>query len=257
MKKYEKELDYILDYSKNTIIRLDGKTFSKMKSKWNLNKPYDDIFYNAMLEASKYLLQNIQDAKLVWTGSDEISIFIDNKNMLSPWYSKRLCKWLSISASYTSVIFNNYILSYLKDNNINDNYFNVLKYPAFFDSKVFQFPNEEEALNNLIYRQNDFKRNSISEFANTYYSHKKLLNKNSTEKLELLKDINFDYSKIDNWKKYGTLLYKENIIYDINTKEPLNTIEEFNDLKHYIRTNIKTISEKLSITNMKDYINEH
>lgn len=221
MQNYEKRLDYKLDNTKCSVIRLDGKGFSKMKRKWKLTKPFDEVFHNAMIYSATYLLENIQDAKLVWTGSDEISIFIDNSNIISPWFSKRLSKWISISASYASVNFNKYVFQYLIQNKFeNSNYFNVIEYPAFFDAKVFQFPSIEEALNNLIYRQIDLKRNSITEYANFYFSHKEILNKNSDEKIKLMMEKGFNYNDEGiPWVKFGSLLYKETVIYDKVIKE--------------------------------------
>ena len=47
------------------IIRLDGKAFHSFTKKFK--KPYDKIFHNAMNNTLKYLCENIQGCKIVYT----------------------------------------------------------------------------------------------------------------------------------------------------------------------------------------------
>ena len=45
---------------------------------------------------------------------------------------------------------------------------------GIFDARVMQFPNNEEAVNCLLFRQRDHIRNSISGYAQYYFSHKEI-----------------------------------------------------------------------------------
>ena len=67
---------------------------------------------------------------------------------------------------------------------------------ACFDSRVFTIPSPTDVINNLIWRQQDATRNSISAVANFYYPHKQLDSKSGSEKQEMI------FQKGDNWDKY-------------------------------------------------------
>ena len=67
--------DYRLAPNSYVIAMLDGHCFSKMIKK-RFKLPFDADFMHYMDETAKYLLQNIQGAKLAYVQSDEISILI-------------------------------------------------------------------------------------------------------------------------------------------------------------------------------------
>jgi len=197
-KKYEDEYNIIIKGDSPFLIRLDGKGFSKQIKHWKCEKPFDKYFHEAMLDATEYLMNEIAEIKLAWTGSDEITLLFDSK---SKWYNNRINKLLSLTAAYASVKFNQSMISNL-NNNVN-------QYPAVFDSRIITPPNIAECLNNFIYRQRDCIRNSISMWFGHFYSHKQAMAKNSDEKIKQLKEEKqFDWN-IDApaYTKYGTLFY--------------------------------------------------
>lgn len=250
MKKYETLYDYKLCPGIPFVVRLDGKGFSKRVKQWNCKKPFDLNFHQIMVKVSKKLFEEVSDSILIWTGSDEISIILNEADTLNPWFSKRINKILSLTAAIASSTFN---LEAIKI--MNDNYFNVLEYPAYFDSRIIQVPNLCEAYNNLLYRQRDCIKNSISGWARYFYSTKELQNKNSNEKIEMMKNKKFDfYNDAQKWSIYGETLFKTNVFYDTNTKEIDNIILDpyhcntkyFNNDNVYLRKNIFSISESLN-----------
>ena len=200
-----------------TIIRLDGKGFSKWTK--GLQKPFDEGFTDDMVETAKYLCANIQGAKFAYAQSDEISVVLtDFDNLESQaWFDYNVQKMTSIAASMATAKFNQLRMArrcwegldvggYLDSDDIND--FKI----AMFDARVFQVPSVNEMVNVMIWRQQDATRNSISMAASEYFSHKSLEGVSSNDKQERL----FQEKGI-NWNDYpvkfkrGTVIKKEEV----------------------------------------------
>ena len=215
MKKYEECLDIKLNPCMQYMIRLDGKGFSKMIKKWKCEKPFDERFNKAMNYAARKLFDIIPNIKLAWHGSDEISIWFAFPNVEDMYYDGRIQKLVSLTASHASVYFNKKLQEFFEDN--------TLPF-GIFDARIMQFPNEEEALNCLLFRQRDHIRNSISGYAQFYFSHKELTGKNSDEKIEMmLNKHKFNWHELNdtlNWSKYGTFLIKALVQILPKDKEP-------------------------------------
>ena len=108
-----------------------------------------------------------------------------------------------------------------------------------------QFPTEIEAMNCFIFRQRDCIRNSISGFAEDYFSSKTLLNKNSDEKIQMLNTINgFNFDKVEYWTKFGTFIHKK--MFEIKQESGESYIRT-----GYIDTNIKINN----ITDFENFLN--
>lgn len=74
MKKYEEKNRYYLKRKMPVIIRLDmraGHSFTK-----GFERPFDEIFMKSMQETAKYLCENIQNCKLSYQQSDEITLLL-------------------------------------------------------------------------------------------------------------------------------------------------------------------------------------
>lgn len=262
MKLYESVSDSRIPAGIPYVIRLDGKGFSKHIKRWNCNKPFDVVFHNIMVKTAKKVLDEVSDGIMAWTGSDEISIVCLEKDVFNPWYSKRINKILSLSASIATATFN------LEAKQVeSENYFNVSESPAYFDSRIIQFPSLCECFNSIVYRQRDCKRNSISGWARHFYSTKQLQNKNSDEKIEMLKEKGFDFwEQAPRWSIYGEILFKANVIFnseDPTIKYPIFDIahvpteffpEQNGYAKVYIRKHIFGFQGEIS-ANMLDELN--
>lgn len=168
---YEERTKQFLMRRAITILRLDGKGFSKFTK--GFNKPFDDGFSNDMDETAKFLCENIQGAKFAYTQSDEITVVLcdyDNQET-SAWFDYSVQKMTSVSASLATAKFNQ--LRQLREIDrqvfIEKNFdkdFDTESIKdvelAMFDSRVFQVPTLDEMVNTLIFRQQDCTRNSIS-----------------------------------------------------------------------------------------------
>lgn len=202
MKKYEETLDFKLNPCMEYVIRLDGKNFSKMVKKWKCQKPFDERFNKAMEYTSKKIFDIIPNIHAIWHGSDEISVWFSCPNVEDMYFEGRIQKLISLVSSQTSVYFNQKLQELFKDITIPF---------GIFDARIMQFPNKMEVSNYFLFRQRDHIKNSISGYARYFFSSKELMNKNSDEKIEMMKQKGFDYNSLSGDKlcfKYGTLLWK-------------------------------------------------
>ena len=231
MKLYESAMDIKLNPCMHYMIRLDGKNFSKMIKRWSLEKPFDENFNCAMNTAARSLFHLIPNVNLIWHGSDEISAWFTSPNVANLFFDGRIQKIISLAASQATIMFNAKMINTF-GNTIGNNY-------GIFDCRIMQFPNEKEAINCFIFRQRDCIRNSISGYAQHYFSDKQLHSKNSDEKLEMIKQAGYDWNNFPDWSKYGTFIHKKNFKIDstenasyirsgyINLSVKLETIEDF------------------------------
>jgi len=196
---YENRTRYLLPRRTYTMIRLDGKSFHSYTK--GLTRPFDIKLVNDMDETTIYLCKNIQGAKMAFVQSDEITILLTDFDSLTSdaWFDGNIQKIASISASMATAKFNE-----LRPNKI-----------ALFDSRVFTLPTATEVANAFIWRQMDTVRNSISSVAQSLYSHKELMNKNTNQMQELC------FQKGVNWNDYDLKLKNGRII--MKVEETLET----------------------------------
>ena len=179
---YENRTRYYLPRRTFSIIRLDGRCFHNFTK--NFGKPFDFNFMGLMDKTATHLCENIQGAKIAFVQSDEISIILTDFDELSTeaWFDGNIQKITSVSASIATA------------------YFNSLTDPsqglATFDSRVFTISDIEEVCNYLIWRQQDATRNSIQMVAQSFYSHRELMNKNTSVLQEMI------FQKGINWNDY-------------------------------------------------------
>lgn len=205
------------------IIRLDGRSFHTFTR--GFKRPFDCVLMSAMKETTKLLCKNIQNAKLGYCQSDEISILLCDYDNLdtSAWFDNEVQKICSISASmatlYFNQIFRNIVNEYI-DNiseawNVTDeevDYTDILYIAtskgAMFDSRCFNIP-KEEVTNYFLWRQQDATRNSIQMVGQANFTHKQLHRKTCNDIQNMLlteKDINWNDLSTD--KKRGACCIK-------------------------------------------------
>lgn len=189
---YERASQFVLTRRTPVVIRLDGKAFHTFTK--SFDKPFDRTFINRMIEVTEYLVDNIQGCIYGYTQSDEISlILIDYTSYKTqPWFDYKVQKICSIAASMATAKFN--------ENSPWDNL-------GLFDARAFNVP-ESDIYNYLIWRFQDWKRNSRQMLAQSLYSHKELHKKNTKMMVEMCKDKGQDWDKLDDVYKYGTLVSK-------------------------------------------------
>jgi len=116
------------------IVRVDGRAFHTVLR--SAQKPFDPIVVSAMQRVAKSLCNEIQNAKLAYIQSDEISILLNNYEKLETqsWFGNNIQKMVSISAAVAT----------------REWHFNPALNPrstyespqATFDSRIFVLPKE-------------------------------------------------------------------------------------------------------------------
>lgn len=169
MKWYEEVPRHRLCPQVPVMMRLDGKAFHTLTSRFE--KPVDARMQKAMLAAAMELCRSIQDVRLAYVQSDEITLLITQRTPFSQaWFDLDVQKMVSVSASMCSVAFGRSLAEQMLLSE-----FDQLPTPLF-DSRVWNLP-VHEVCNNLIWRQQDATRNSIQSLGRAYFSHRALENK--------------------------------------------------------------------------------
>lgn len=203
------------------VARLDGKCFSKFTK--GLARPFDQRLSMLMIETTKFLVEET-NAVCGYCQSDEITLaWYSNTTESQLYFDGRVQKMVSVLAAICSVRFNRLLPEYISEKS---------KQEAYFDCRVWQLPTLEEGANAFLWREFDATKNSISMAANEYYSHKELMNKNGSEKQEML------WQKGVNWNDYPSFFKRGSYIQRKKLSSRL-TIEDFEKLPplHNARNN--------------------
>ena len=234
MKDYEKRNRYYLQRRLPLIIRLDmrlGHSFTK-----GFQRPFDEVFIKTMQETAKYLCENVQNVKMSYQQSDEISLVLVDYEKLNTdsWFDYRVDKLCSIAASMATLAFNKFFSENVQDFGYNCCYdpknenfgdevvsgreedyaryelvYMKRLYSAMFDARVFNLP-KEEVTNYFYWRQLDASRNSIQMVGQANFSHKGLQNKSCNDIQDMLmtqKGIN--WNNLPTYQKRGSCVVKE------------------------------------------------
>lgn len=168
------------------MVRLDGKAFHSWTR--GLGRPYDERIQTLFDEVTRFLVEE-SNAVIGYTQSDEITLILWNygKPESQVYFDGRTSKLTSVLASMATAKFNALVPAYLpaKADRL-----------AYFDCRVWNVPDEAEAVNCLIWRELDATRNSVQMAAQSLYSPKQLHKKNAAEMQEML------WQKGVNWNDY-------------------------------------------------------
>lgn len=225
---YEKRTRYYLPRRTNTLIRIDGKTFNTYTR--SLEKPFDQGLIEDMRDTAIYLCENIQGAKCAYVQSDEISLLLTDYDSLQTdaYFDGAIDKICSISASYATAKFNQLrtIRAFYAggvEEGVRDFYENdppgligslTL---AQFDARCFTIPEKEEVVNYFIWRQRDAERNSIQSLAQSLYSQRELMNKNTSDLQDLCWQKGQNWNDLAAEKKRGTFIVKQEYTLEVKT----------------------------------------
>lgn len=194
IKSYEHQFTgYTIDSSLPFIARVDGKAFHTYTKR--MRKPFDERFVKAMQETAKKLTEAF-DPILSYVQSDEITLLF--KPTAEPFLSGKLSKMNSIIASTATYWFNQLI----------DPETPTVGIPIF-DCRVFNVPDEWEAVNALRFRYRDAVRNAVSAAARYKVGHSKCNGLNTDEKLKL---IGSDWKGYSFAARYGTFYRRVNVL---------------------------------------------
>jgi tRNA(His) 5'-end guanylyltransferase len=228
MKGYEKRNRYYLQRRMPVILRLDmraGHSFTK-----GFKRPFDEVFIKSMQETAKYLCENIQNCKISYQQSDEITLLLIDYDRLNTdcFFDYRVDKLCSITASMATMAFNKFFENYVDEYRFSkwdgvskyeddtwgyiQTLLNAVDKGAMFDARCFNIP-KEEVTNNFYWRQLDASRNSIQMVGQANFSHKELQNKSCNDIQDMLmtqKDINWNDLPI--YQKRGSCCVKNKVV---------------------------------------------
>jgi tRNA(His) guanylyltransferase len=213
------------------IIRLDGNNFSK----WTigLNKPFDDKLNQLMTETTKFLVEET-NAVVGYTQSDEITLVLYSSDRKSDIYHKgKKQKILSKLTAKCVNFFNDRRKELLPEHDKT----------AVFDCRIYQVPTLHDACVQLLWRENDATKNSISMLAQSHFSHKSLENMNGSQMQDRLM-----LEKGVNWSDLAVKYKRGTYVKRIKTSEPFSA-EELASLppKHNAHKNPDLVMERNAI----------
>ncbi len=152
-----------------------------------------------MVELADVLLREF-GAQAAYTQSDEITLSWHYDDYDTEMFcGGRIQKLNSHLASRASVRFNKLLADYIPEK--------VGDEPTF-DSRIFNVPNQTEATNQFLWREQDASKNSISMAARAYYSHNEIKNKNGPQMQEMLFQKGVNWNDYPNFFKRGTFIVK-------------------------------------------------
>lgn len=207
-KEYEQAFDFKIIRRIPIVIRVDGRSFSRITRK--LPRPFCPLMMEVMAETMLEVSKKLDGAIFAYQQSDEINFLLRNDQTVDtePFFGNRIQKITSIAAATTTLAFNR-----LKESS-------GLKLAgeAIFDARVVGVPTVTESINNLIWRQQDCTRNAITNAAlaelGKKYGRKtaaKILHgRNAEERKEILLDdceIDFDTYYPSKFR-YGIAVFK-------------------------------------------------
>jgi len=212
MKFYEEHMSpRILTNLCPVVVRIDGKAFHSYTK--GFDKPFDSNMIYAMTTMTQMLCKETS-ALCGYTQSDEISLVLwkDDYSSLLYFDGKR-DKLNSILASYTSVYFDNIMQE-------------ITARTPLFDCRCFNVPTPDEAVNYLIWREQDATRNSIQMLGQSKFSHKQLQNKSCEQIQEMLfQEHGINWNDLDQNLKNGTFVVKTEAGYQVKTFPKLTRIQ--------------------------------
>jgi len=202
------------------IIRIDGNNFSKYTSK--LKKPFDEGLTDLMIETTKFCVKET-NAVIGYTQSDEITLILytEDKNT-QIYHDGKKQKILSKLTSKLTNFFNDNKNKYINN-----------PHKAVFDCRVYQVPSLLWAVNQLIWRENDAVKNSISMVGQEYLGYGRILGLNGNEVQNLLLT-----EKNINWNDYHSKFKRGTYVKRTETSQSY-TADELSKLpeKHQARMN--------------------
>jgi tRNA(His) 5'-end guanylyltransferase len=162
-----------------------------------------------MIDTTLFLVEET-NARVGATQSDEISLVLLADFGQQLWFDRRIAKMNSVLAAMASVFFNKHLPSRIPEK---------INQSPVFDCRVFNVPDQTEAVNYLIWREKDATRNSVSMAAQSYFSHRKLQGKSRSEMMDML------FSKDINWNNYPTHFKRGTYVQRQKVERPFTTQE--------------------------------
>lgn len=208
------------DPHKPLIARLDGRAFHTFTA--GLKRPYDERFSELMQATTAYLVEKT-NAIVGYTQSDEITLVWNNKigddgilNANEYLFDGKYQKLVSVLAGMASAFFCKHLPLLIPEK---------AEAIPHFDCRVWNVSDLDEAFANLLWRQDDAIKNSISMAAQACFSHKQLHGVGSEAKKQMLRDLGKPWENEPEFFKWGSFFKKTTHLVEL-IPEQLSKIPE-------------------------------
>jgi tRNA(His) guanylyltransferase len=218
-KAYEKLFQETLKEGLPFVVRLDGRSFHTYTR--GLARPYDTGMSFAMEETMKALVEEFHPT-VGYTQSDEITLVFANQTgetNTQMIFGGKVSKILSSFAAFASVEFFKQSVRHLPEDK--------WELTPTFDARVMQYETLELAAENLMWRETDAIRNSVTMAASTYFSHKGLQGKGHITKLKMLKEKGIEWNAYSTHFKQGVFARRVTSMVKLTDTEMLKIPEKF------------------------------
>lgn len=210
--------------------RIDGRSFSKFTK--GFSRPFDRKMSRCMIETTKYLVDKT-GATVGYTQSDEISlVWLNNDPEKQMMFDGKVFKLTSVLAGIATVKFNAWASEFWPEH--------VRKTLPVFDARVFQVPDEVEAMNALYWRVLDARKNAISMAARAHFSHTALQGKNGPEMIEMMKSKNVIFADYPQFFREGTFVKRIMEVRLATPAEKMQIAMLGGDMPDVVRRNVVT-----------------
>lgn len=184
-----------------TVLRVDGRNFSRLTEQARYEKPFDEMFAHAMWQVALRLLKEF-NGLYAYVESDEVSVLLPRSFDL---FGRELEKLVSLSAATATGEFNRCTgLSLAAWNEV-----------ATFDSRAWVGSTDEDVVDYFLWRYDDAYRCAVNGWA--YWSLRKegtpastvtsmLKGMRNAAKHELLFDRGVNVNDLPTWQKRGAAL---------------------------------------------------
>jgi tRNA(His) 5'-end guanylyltransferase len=197
MRRFEQSMDRPLLDGIYVVARLDGHGFTRLtKEEWNLEKPFDIRFRDAMIETTKHLMDCGFRIIYGYTQSDEISLLF---HLRDETFGRKERKLLSILAAEAAVTFSIHTGK-----------------AAVFDNRLIPLPTADNVVDYFRWRQEDAHRNSLNshcywalrkEGMSATNAQKRMSGISNGQKNEILFERGINYNDLPLWQKRGIGMY--------------------------------------------------
>ena len=207
---HERATDYAIDPDSPLVIRVDGRAFHTLLR--DADRPFDRGVMEFMNRIAIKLCEEVDNTKLAYIQSDEISLLVWLEGNAMPWLNHRVQKLASVAASIATAkaVKLNYLIPSYDD--------------ITFDARVFPLPHEE-LIDYLTYRQFDWIRNSVMMLARSHFSQRELQGKKQDTLIEMLSTRGDDWNRYPADIRYGRMCYKSLVRKHVDNEYYQGTVE--------------------------------
>jgi len=201
MREHEAILDERWPIDGFTVVRLDGRGFTKLtKELLEFERPFDSRFHSAIQQTCEHLMRSGIDTAFAYTQSDEISMLLRPEQNA---FNRKTRKLNSILAGEASGVFSL-----------------AVGHPVAFDCRTIPVPDEGVVVDYFRWRAEDAKRNALTAYCywtlradgmDPIEADRRLTSVSKQEKLAILDSHNIAFSSQEEWKRLGALLNWKNV----------------------------------------------